>query len=142
MSLPRQDPGFDYRYGTKYRFLNKQPKHFADKSVLTFKGHAVYSTLIRCQFSPLETTGQRYVYTGSSDGKLPIYDLVAGDTAGVLEKCRNLRGHDMYGYGNASPARDISWHPFMPVLASTEFNGCVNIWSMQNIGEEERQKMA
>ena len=48
----------------------------------------------------------------------------------------------MYGYGNASPARDISWHPFMPVLASTEFNGCVNIWSMQNIGEEERQKMA
>ena len=48
----------------------------------------------------------------------------------------------MYGYGNASPARDISWHPFMPVLASTEFNGNVNIWSMQNIGEEERQKMA
>lgn len=48
----------------------------------------------------------------------------------------------MYGYGNASPARDISWHPYMPVLASTEFNGCVNIWSMQNIGEEERQKMA
>ena len=30
----------------------------------------------------------------------------------------------------------------MPVLASTEFNGNVNIWSMQNIGEEERQKMA
>jgi len=30
----------------------------------------------------------------------------------------------------------------MPVLASTEFSGCVNIWSMQNIGEQERQKIA
>lgn len=84
MQLPRQDPGFDYRYGSRYSNLNKQPKHFADKSVFTFKGHAVYSTLIRCQFSPLETTGQRYVYTGSSDGNLHIYDLVTGDTAGVL----------------------------------------------------------
>ena len=66
--------------------LNRQQKHFADKSVFTFKGHAVYSTLIRCQFSPLETTGQRYVYTGSSDGNLHIFDLVTGDTAGVLRK--------------------------------------------------------
>ena len=142
MQTPQQDPGFDYRYGSRYRFVNRQPKHFADKSVFTFKGHAVYSTLIRCQFSPLETTGQRYVYTGSSDGNLHIYDLITGDTAGVLKKPAPPRSSDMYGYGNASPARDISWHPFMPVLASTEFNGCVNIWSMQNIGEEERQKMA
>ena len=141
MQLPRQDGSFDYRYGHRYRYVNKQPKHFADKSVFTFKGHAVYSTLIRCQFSPMETTGQRYVYTGSSDGNLHIYDLVTGDTAGVLSKAPPRRGDDMYGYGNASPARDISWHPFMPVLASTEFNGCVNIWSMQNIGEEERQKI-
>jgi len=62
---------------------------------------------------------------------------VTGDTAGVLRKSPPRRSAD-YGYGNASPARDISWHPFMPVLASTEFTGAVNIWSMQNIGEEER----
>ena len=142
MTLPRQDPGFDYRYGARYRMLDRQPKHFEDKSVFTFKGHAVYSTLIRCQFSPLETTGQRYVYTGSSDGNLHIYDLVTGDTAGVLKKQAPARRDDNYGYGNASPARDISWHPFMPILASTEFNGKVNIWSMQNIGEEEKQKIA
>jgi len=94
MSLPRQDPNFDYRYGRKYRMLNKQPKHFADKSIFTFKGHAVYSTLIRCQFSPMETTGQRYVYTGSSDGNLHIYDLVTGDTAGVLRKRKPGRNAD------------------------------------------------
>ena len=55
--LPKQDQAFDYRYGSRYRFVNRQQKHFEDRSVFTFKGHAVYSTLIRCQFSPLETTG-------------------------------------------------------------------------------------
>ena len=80
MTLPRQDPGFDYRYGVRYRMTDRQQKHYADRSVFTFKGHQVYSTLIRCQFSPLETTGQRYVYTGSSNGVLHIYDLVTGET--------------------------------------------------------------
>ena len=114
---------------------DRQQKHYADRSVFTFKGHQVYSTLIRCQFSPLETTGQRYVYTGSSNGVLHIYDLVTGDTAGILNKPAHINDReDRYGYysrsqGN-SPCRDISWHPFMPVLASTEFNGNVNIWSL------------
>ena len=85
-SLPRRDPTFDYRYGAKYPKINKQEKHPDDYSVLTFKGHSVYSTLIRCQFSPIETTGQRYVYTGSSDGNIHIYDLLTGDTAATLRK--------------------------------------------------------
>ena len=83
---PQQQADFDYRYGTPYRYVNKQPKHALDKSLFTFKGHAVYQTLIRCQFSPLATTGQRYVYTGSSDGTVWVYDLVTGDTAVVLKK--------------------------------------------------------
>jgi hypothetical protein len=48
MHLPQQDPGFDYRYGVSYRQVNRQQKHFSDKSLFTFKGHQVYSTLIRC----------------------------------------------------------------------------------------------
>ena len=51
-TLPKQDPTFDYRYGAKYPKVNQQVRHASDSSVLTFKGHAVYSTLIRCQFSP------------------------------------------------------------------------------------------
>ena len=66
--------------------------------MFTFKGHQVYSTLIRCQFSPLETTGQRYVYTGSSDGKIHIYDLVTGDTTGILKKPATSNRQDLYGY--------------------------------------------
>ena len=91
----------------------------------------------------METTGQRYVYTGSSDGNISIYDLVTGDTAGVLKKPANTSRQDHYGYhygGRArnSPCRDISWHPFLPVLASTEFNGNVNIWTLQNLNSEEQ----
>lgn len=75
--------GFDYRE-QGYPYNNQQTRHPADRSLYTFKGHGVLSTLTRCQFSPIETTGQRYVYTGSSDGKIHIYDLLRGDTAMTL----------------------------------------------------------
>ena len=122
--LPRQDPSFDYRYGAKYPKANRQVKHSADSSVLTFKGHSVYSTLIRCQFSPSETTDQRYVYSGSSDGNIYIYDLVTGDTASILRRSLNepadeqfdffgqVRRNGAMGANGGSPTRDISWHPF------------------------------
>ena len=70
----------------------------ADDSVFTFKGHSVYQTLIRCQFSPLETTGQRYIYTGSSDGRVFIYDLVTGDTAMILKKSGRANQRDPYSH--------------------------------------------
>jgi hypothetical protein len=34
----------------------------------------------------------------------------------------------------------VSWHPFLPVLASTSFNGHVNLWTIQNLSEEELLK--
>ena len=90
-------------------------------------GHGVLSTLIRCQFSPIETTGQRYVYTGSSDGRIHIYDTLTGGTAMKLPESGKASGQDSY-YGNrgsrafGAPARDISWHPHYPILASTSFD--------------------
>lgn len=39
---------------------------------MTYRGHAVLKTLIRCHFSPIATTDQRYVYSGSSDGKIHV----------------------------------------------------------------------
>jgi hypothetical protein len=45
---------------------------------------------------------------------------------------------DYWGHsGGASPARDVSWHPFLPVIASTEFSGNLNLWTIQNISAEE-----
>lgn len=50
-----------------------------DSSVMTFRGHRVTKSLIRAKFSPMEQTGQRYIYTGCGSGrvisKLDLYHL-------------------------------------------------------------------
>jgi hypothetical protein len=46
--------------------------HPQDCSVMTYRGHAVLRTLIRCHFSPAETTGSQYIYSGSADGKIHV----------------------------------------------------------------------
>lgn len=61
---------WDYRW-------DKVPKHYydvkkpldGDTSVVTFKGHRIQKSLIRAKFSP-PSTGQRYIYTGCSTGRL------------------------------------------------------------------------
>lgn len=50
-----------------------------DVSVQTYRGHVVDQTLIRAYFSPRETTGQRYLYSGSSDGRVVFWDVVSGE---------------------------------------------------------------
>lgn len=58
------------RHGT---YVNPRHKdHPKDCSVMAYRGHQVFRTLIRCHFSPTETTGSNYVYTGSSDGKIHV----------------------------------------------------------------------
>lgn len=59
-------PDFDYRW-MDYTY-KAVAKHELDNSVMTFTGHTVLQTLIRCYFSPVENTGQRYLYSGSADG--------------------------------------------------------------------------
>lgn len=61
---------FDYRNMTYSR-----PRHISrpdDCSVMTYRGHAVLRTLIRCHFSPSATTGQQYIYSGSADGRIHV----------------------------------------------------------------------
>jgi WD repeat-containing protein 23 len=67
---------YDYRYG-QY----PKPRHHAhplDCSVMTYRGHAVLQTLIRCHFSPSETTGGRYIYSGSADGRIHVRGRSSG----------------------------------------------------------------
>lgn len=104
-----------------------------DTSIITYFGHSVLKTLIRCRFSPAATTGQRYIYTGDSLGRLvskfqalhlfviqnyrlinkflffflfSVYDLLSGK---VL--CQ-LKGHK-------ECIRDVSWHPFHPHIVTS-----------------------
>ena len=68
-----------HRHRTYFRYGQyPRPKHLAhplDCSVMTYRGHAVLQTLIRCHFSPSETTGGRYIYSGSADGRIHVRAL-------------------------------------------------------------------
>ncbi|XP_010522675.1 PREDICTED: LEC14B protein [Tarenaya hassleriana] len=110
-----------------YRWMDYPPeaqdmRHPYDQSVATYKGHSVLRTLIRCYFSPSYSTGQRYIYTGSNDGCVYIYDLISGAQVGVL------RFH-------SSPVRDCSWHPHQPMLVSSSWDGDIVKWEFPGSGE-------
>lgn len=124
---PTQHTGnhdFDYRWGF-YRDEDWFP-HPDDNSVVTYRGHKVLRTLIRCHFSPPSSTNSRYVYTGSQDGKVWIYNMDA-TVAGVIDvnaatlNSRPQERRQRFYHGENFPAwrtcvRDASWHPEAPVL--------------------------
>ncbi|KAF3541274.1 hypothetical protein F2Q69_00021595 [Brassica cretica] len=97
-------------------------KHPFDQSVSTYKGHSVLRTLIRCYFSPLHSTGQKYIYTGSNDSSVYIYDLVSGDKVVVLKY-------------HSSPIRDCTWHPHYPTIISSSWDGDLVKWEFPGSGE-------
>lgn len=51
--------------------VNKQKRRLTgDTSLMTYRGHSVLQTLIRCHFSPEISTGQKYIYTGCAQGRV------------------------------------------------------------------------
>ena len=99
---PRVDHRHDYRYG----MIRRRGRGLAnDMSLMTYRGHQVQRTLIRARFSP-PSTGQRYIYSGSGDGSVYIYNVLDGSIVDVLPGHRGL-------------VRDVSWHPEKPELASS-----------------------
>lgn len=124
---PDYSTDFDYRFEPYPEDLRQKPKD--DCSVVTFRGHRVLKTLIRCHFSPPESTNSRYVYSGSEDGKVYVYNMDAtiADTIDVREATVNSRPREPDAYATAyemsgemvwrTCVRDASWHPNSPVLA-------------------------
>jgi WD repeat-containing protein 23 len=120
--------GYDYRQG--YYPRPKHEKHPNDCSVMTYRGHSVLKTLIRCHFSPAETTGSQYLYSASSDGRIHIYSL-NGVIVQVLDRGKVLP----MSYDPSEPepdnvvssgrvcVRDVSWHSQQPVLMSVGWEG-------------------
>ncbi|XP_004296776.1 PREDICTED: LEC14B homolog [Fragaria vesca subsp. vesca] len=108
------DHDWDYRW-MEYPGHLRTSKHPFDQSLATFRDHSVLRTLIRCYFSPAYSTGQKYIYTGSSDHAVYIYDLVTG------AQVAKLVHHD-------EPVRDCSWHPTYPMLVSSSWDGSIARW--------------
>ncbi|XP_067004038.1 DDB1- and CUL4-associated factor 11 isoform X1 [Anabrus simplex] len=111
------DQNWDYRWQKVPKKLSNPKKPLeGDTSIMTYRGHSVLQTLVRCHFSPAFTTGQRYIYTGCAAGRIVIYDVLTG-------KIRtDLRGH-------RACVRDVSWHPYRQELVSTSWDGSLGLWT-------------
>ncbi|XP_010914357.1 LEC14B homolog [Elaeis guineensis] len=113
---------WDYRWD-EYPAEARRQKHSSDQSLATYRGHSVLCTLIRCYFSPAYSTGQKYIYTGSNDGCVYIYDVVTGVTVARLER-------------HAATVRDCSWHPYFPMLVSSSWDCSIARWEFPGNDED------
>jgi len=138
INLGRYTTNFDYRFA-EYNLRDWEPNP-DDCSVVTFRGHSVLKTLIRCHFSPPTSSNSRYVYSGSEDGKVYIWNL-DGQQVATVDVSNSTRGTrpQADGRGDAfdwdmgynsnvwkTCVRDASWSPTAPVIAATSWNG----WGM------------
>ena len=133
-----------YTTGFDYRFMNYPASKFAphphDCSLVTYRGHSVLKTLIRCHFSPPGSTNSRYVYSGSEDGSIYVYNIDATLAAkiDVNEATRDSRPRDLdststYALSDRADqsvwktcVRDASWHPNAPMIAGMDLQHASN----------------
>jgi len=106
---------WDYRWESYPFWSQSAKKKEEDTSLMTYRGHSVLETLIRCYFSPAATTCQRYIVTGSQCGSVHIYDILTGK---IVKK---LPAHH-------ATVRDVSWHPYQPLLISSSWDNTLGRW--------------
>uniref|UniRef100_A0A8C1X615 DDB1- and CUL4-associated factor 11 n=1 Tax=Cyprinus carpio TaxID=7962 RepID=A0A8C1X615_CYPCA len=121
---------WDYRWQQVPQRALKRHKLSGDTSVMTYRGHGVLHTLIRCRFSPEFSTGQKFIYTGCSTGKIIIYDVLTGS---IVSKLSN---HD-------ACVRDVSWHPYHNNMVSSSWDGAIRRWehTQNHLLDSDRERM-
>jgi DDB1- and CUL4-associated factor 11 len=105
-------PDFDYRYRALRRERLSR-RHPDDHALRTFTGHSVQATLIRCNFSPADSSGGAFVYTGSADGRALVYDMATGRMVRALDQHSDI-------------VRDVAWHPTAPLIVTSSWDGTNN----------------
>jgi DDB1- and CUL4-associated factor 11 len=121
--------GHNYEYRWEDYDNSQWFRHPNDNSLVTFRGHKVQRTLIRCHFSPPGSTNSRYVYSGSYDGHVYVWNLDATLAAKINVKAvtenvrlgarpprRRYRVHHWGNEGWETLVRDVGWHPNAPLL--------------------------
>ncbi|XP_077591807.1 DDB1- and CUL4-associated factor 11 isoform X2 [Stigmatopora nigra] len=106
---------WDYRWQRVPQRALGRHKLAGDTSVMTYRGHGVLHTLIRCRFSPEFSTGHRFIYSGCSTGKIVIYDVLTGAVVSKL-------------LSHGACVRDISWHPYDDIIISSSWDCSVQMW--------------
>lgn len=95
-----------------------------DGSLMTYTGHYVRDTLIKCHFSPQATTGEQYIYSGSADNRVYIWSIDGKLVSSMSNPKRDSRMNNATSSmgsvsGNTDKdgvIRDVSWHPHKPAL--------------------------
>ncbi|KAF2460418.1 WD40-repeat-containing domain protein [Lineolata rhizophorae] len=142
MSAERADQIDPANYTTNFEYRSSAydedswRPHPHDCSLVTFRGHSVLRTLIRCHFAPPGSADSAFVYSGSYDGSVYIWNMDAtlAGTVDVFKATKGTRPRDSRIAGSydfiESPTgvwqtcvRDASWHPSAPVIAATSWNG-------------------
>ncbi|KAH8812575.1 WD40-repeat-containing domain protein [Xylogone sp. PMI_703] len=146
---------FDYRWGAYDE--DDWYRHPNDNSLVTFRGHSVLRTLIRCHFSPPGSSDSRYVYSGSEDGKVYIWNLDA-TLAGTIDVSKETRTPgarvrryhgDFFNSEWRTCVRDASWHPNVPMIVASAWAGygmssgtcSVHSWNDETSDDEGEPKM-
>ncbi|BFZ13401.1 hypothetical protein BsWGS_16440 [Bradybaena similaris] len=123
---------WDYRWQQVPKKMTKQRDLRGDSSLMTYRGHCIRNTLIRCKFSPESSTGQRYIYTGCASGSVFVYDVLTGKVESRLK-------------GHRSCVRDVSWHPYKNIIISTSWDCRLRQWTYlgsDDDGEQAQRKEA
>ncbi|GAB0098292.1 DDB1- and CUL4-associated factor 11 [Sergentomyia squamirostris] len=119
---------WDYRWNSVPTSYYKITELTGDTSVMSYRGHRVFKSLLRAKFSPVHTTGQRYIYTGCGTGYLVIYDVLTG------EMVQALRGH-------SGIVRDVAWHPNRQEILTSSWDCNVNLYSYKaDVWKQEAKK--
>ena len=144
--------GFDYRF--EYYRGSMQIRHPDDGSIATYRGHIVHKTLIRCHFSPKETTEQQYVYSGSADGKIYIWQI-GGNLIKVIDPSPNLTSSSAVSFESYKAhestnvelsrnvgrrlavhcVRDVAWHPIQPVMYASAWTSARGTWDYRDFSD-------
>ncbi|XP_039286743.1 DDB1- and CUL4-associated factor 11 [Nilaparvata lugens] len=116
--LMRHD--WDYRWQKVPRkLIHGKSKLEGDTSLMTYRGHLVLQTLIRCHFSPAFTTGQSFIITGCASGQALVYDVLTG---------KIVKEYD----GHLCCVRDVAWHPYRSEIVTTSWDNTIKCWSHDN----------
>ncbi|KAM9968817.1 hypothetical protein ACTFIW_000218 [Dictyostelium discoideum] len=141
MSNPTSKPpsggvNWDYRYysyPSDYVMPNplRNGSNSKDVSLMSYRGHQVVQTLIRCYFSPIETTAQKYIYSGSFNGIIYIYDVLTGKLVKTLTDIPQNNSQSNYQNNpqRLHLIRDLAWSPNSLNLISGNWDGRVTSWS-------------
>jgi len=125
---PDLEPGpylssWDYRLGigqcssAQQKVFSGKLVHRFDQSLMSYRSnrHKVFRTLVKCYFSPILSTAQKYIISGSASGDINVFDILTG------ELVRTLSAH-------RATVRDVAWNPSTFEIASGSFDGTLRFW--------------